>query len=182
MGTAGRTALDVYLDWTPILAIAIGSLVFLVRRSAFPVALPMLLLWAGSKPLSLWLNRPPRAPNNEASEADRAFLRRSALRTWRYFAEFSTKEHNWLIPDNVQEKPPAVAARMSLTNLGLLLNVRQVACEFGYLTIPESAPGLELAQGARFVSGGLEIFEHFSARRPSAWPSEIPGRWRPAST
>ncbi len=139
MGTAGRTALDVYLDWTPILAIAIGSLVFLVRRSAFPVALPMLLLWAGSKPLSLWLNRPPRAPNNEVSEADRAFLRRSALRTWRYFAEFSTKEHNWLIPDNVQEKPPAVAARMSPTNLGLLLNVRQVACEFGYLTIPELA-------------------------------------------
>jgi cyclic beta-1,2-glucan synthetase len=139
LGTARRTALDIYLDWTPVLAIVIGSLVFLVRRSALPVALPILLLWAGSKPLSLWLNRPPRAPNNEASEADKIFLRRIALRTWRYFAEFSTKEHNWLIPDNVQEKPPAVAARMSPTNLGLLLNARQVACEFGYLTIPEFA-------------------------------------------
>ena len=66
-------------------------------------------------------------------------LRRAALRTWRYFAEFSTEEHNWLVPDNVQEKPLTIAARISPTNLGLLLNARQVACEFGYLTIPEFA-------------------------------------------
>src|SRR5207237_140174 len=32
---------------------------------------------------------------------------------------------------------PAVAARVSPTNLGFLLNARQVACEFGYLTVPE---------------------------------------------
>ena len=33
-------------------------------------------------------------------------LRLAALRTWRYFAEFSTEEHHWLIPDNVQESRP----------------------------------------------------------------------------
>ena len=31
----------------------------------------------------------------------------------------------------------AIAARVSPTNIGLLLNARQVACEFGYLTVPE---------------------------------------------
>jgi hypothetical protein len=72
-------------------------------------------------------------------EKDELLLRRSALRTWRYFDEFSTEEHNWLLPDNVQEEPPAIAARISPTNLGLLLNARQVACEFGYLTVPEFA-------------------------------------------
>src|SRR5262249_47560931 len=61
------------------------------------------------------------------------------LRTWRYFAEFSNQEHHWLIPDNVQEDPPRVAARMSPTNLGFLLNARLVACELGYLTAPELA-------------------------------------------
>ena len=61
------------------------------------------------------------------------------LRTWRYFAEFCTAEHNWLIPDNVQEEPAAIAARVSPTNLGFLLNARQVACEFGFLTVPEFA-------------------------------------------
>src|SRR5262249_47345947 len=54
-----------------------------------------------------------------------------------YFAEFSTKEHNWLIPDNLQESPYRVAARVSPTNVGFLLNVRQVACDFGYLTLSE---------------------------------------------
>ena len=47
------------------------------------------------------------------------------------------EEHNWLIPDNVQEEPAKIAARISPTNLGFLLNARQVACEFGYLTVPE---------------------------------------------
>jgi cyclic beta-1,2-glucan synthetase len=39
----------------------------------------------------------------------------------------------------VQEEPAAVADRISPTNLGLLFNARQVAVEFGYLTVPEMA-------------------------------------------
>ena len=39
----------------------------------------------------------------------------------------------------MQEEPAVVAARMSPTNLGFLLNARQVACEFGFLTVPEFA-------------------------------------------
>ena len=39
----------------------------------------------------------------------------------------------------MQEEPAAVAGRVSPTNLGLLLNAQQVACEFGYLTVPELA-------------------------------------------
>jgi len=134
-----RSRLDIYLDWTPALALALGSLVWIVRRSALPAALPILLLWACSKLLSQWLNRPPRALRGEVPEKDQLLLRRAALRTWRYFAEFSTEEHNWLLPDNVQEEPASIAARISPTNLGFLLNARQVACEFGYLTIPEFA-------------------------------------------
>jgi hypothetical protein len=78
-------------------------------------------------------------PGDNLSRQDTLFLRRAAVHTWRYFAEFCTEEHNWLIPDNVQEQPPAVAARISPTNLGLLLNARQVAVELGYLTVPELA-------------------------------------------
>jgi len=130
---------DAYLNWMPVLAIGLGVLVYLARPRALAPALPVLLLWGCSKFISEWLNRPPVAPHNETSEHDKSFLRASALRTWRYFHEFSTEEHNWLIPDNVQEEPFVVAARVSPTNLGLLLNARQVACEFGYLTLPEFA-------------------------------------------
>ena len=136
-----RTVLDIYLTWTPALALGIFALLRYARRSAIPAALPILLLWAFSKPISFWLDRPPRAPRKQESERDRWLLRLAALRTWRYFAEFSTPEHHWLIPDNLQEDENSVrvAARISPTNLGLLFNARQIACEFGYLTVPEFA-------------------------------------------
>jgi hypothetical protein len=131
------TPVDRYLNWTPALAVLLAVLVGLSHRHALAPALPIILLWAGSKLISLWLNEPPRPARSEASPKDELFLRRAALRTWRYFSEFSTEEHNWLVPDNVQEEPPAIAARISPTNLGFLLNSRQVACQFGYLTVPE---------------------------------------------
>jgi cyclic beta-1,2-glucan synthetase len=132
-----RTTLDIYLAWTPALALGLFVLLLLVRPASLSAALPMLVLWACSKPISYWMNRPPRAPRKEVSERDRWLLRVSGLRTWRYFSEFSTEEQHWLIPDNVQERNTKVAPRVSPTNLGLLLNARQVACRFGYLTVPE---------------------------------------------
>ena len=134
-----RTILDIYLDSTPLVALGLYVLIWSVHRRALLPALPILLLWALSKPISIWLNRPPRAPRKQLAEKHQWLLRQSALRTWRYFAEFSTEEHNWLIPDNVVEEGLKAAPRISTTNLGFLLNSRQVACEFGYLTIPEFA-------------------------------------------
>lgn len=137
LGERKPTAIERYLDAMPLLAIGLGILTLAVRPSAFPAALGILALWGTSKLISNWLNRPSSAFPKKPSPTDLRLLRRSALRTWRYFSEFSTEEHNWLIPDNVQEQPPLIAARISPTNLGFLLNARQVACEFGYLTLPE---------------------------------------------
>jgi cyclic beta-1,2-glucan synthetase len=139
LGLRRRTPLDVYLDWQPALACGLAILLWFARPSALLAAAPVLLLWASSKLVSVWLNRSPLAPRAEATGRDQLFLRKIALRTWRYFAELSNEEHHWLIPDNVQEEPPAVTAKLSPTNLGLLLNASQVACEFGYLTVPEFA-------------------------------------------
>jgi len=136
-GGQKRTPVDAYLDWTPVMAVAVGLLVWFVRPAAFGAALPILLLWVASRPVASWLNQPSVPPRSQASRKDTIFLRRVALSTWRYFSEFSNEEHNWLVPDNIQEDPWIVAARISPTNLGLLLNTRQVACEFGYLTVPE---------------------------------------------
>jgi hypothetical protein len=137
IGGQKRTPVDIYLDWMPLIAVFLAALVYSVRRPAFFSALPILVLWGSSKLVSVWLNRPPQMYQSEASEKDKQFLRTAAVRTWRYFAEFSTHEHNWLIPDNVQEEPFVVAPRVSPTNIGLLLNARQVACEFGYITPQE---------------------------------------------
>jgi cyclic beta-1,2-glucan synthetase len=137
VGARKRTPLDLYLLLTPVIAVGIAVALFFGDRRSLWVALPILALWACSKIISVWLDRPPRAEGKPIPRKQRLFLRRAALRTWRYFAELSNEEHNWLIPDNVQEEPVQVAARVSPTNLGFLLNARQVACEMGYLTVPE---------------------------------------------
>jgi hypothetical protein len=131
-----RTPLDVYLDWTPVLAVALGMLLWWIRGGTVLAALPILLLWASSKSVSVWLNRPARVQSTK-SHGDRILLRRIALRTWRFFAEFSSAQNGWLVPDHVRESPFVIDHRLSPTNLGFLLNSRQVACQFGYLTLPE---------------------------------------------
>ena len=139
MGRGKRAPVDIYLNWMPLIALLLGTIIYFGRRPALSSALPILVLWAASKAVSSWLNRPPRPSRTEASNKDKQFLRRAAIRTWRYFAEHSQAEHNWLIPDNLQQEPFQVAARVSPTNVGLLLNTRQVAWKFGYLTVPEFA-------------------------------------------
>ena len=134
-----RTTLDIYLNWTPAVALSVFFLLLFERHNALLPALPILALWAFSKPVSSWLDRPAIVPRKQVSDRDRTLLRAAAIRTWRYFAEFSTSEHHHLIPDNVQEEDKKVAPRVSTTNLGLLLNARQAACKFGYLTVPEFA-------------------------------------------
>ncbi len=131
------SSIDLYMALTTVIAIAIGVLLLLVRPSAFRVALPILLLWACCRGVEAWVDRPLHHESTEVSAEDQMFLRLAALRTWRYFAEFSSARHHWLLPDNVQEEPKNIAPRISPTNLGFLLNARQLACEFGYLTIPE---------------------------------------------
>ncbi len=142
LGIRKRTPVDIYLDWVPAVAILIGLALFL-RPQAAPYALPFLILWACSKLLSIWLNRSPHEVF-DLSENDRLFLREVALRTWRYFAEFSNEKNHWLIPDNVQEQPYRIAERLSPTNLGLLFNARQAALEFGFITMPEFIQQSEL--------------------------------------
>lgn len=137
LGFHKRTSLDLYLAFTPVIATALGAVLLLVRPPAFWVALPILVLWACGRALSVWLDRPPRQARNTVAAADKIFLRLAALHTWRYFAEFSSSQHHWLVPDSVQEAPANIAARVSPTNLGFLLNARQIACELGYVTVPE---------------------------------------------
>ena len=81
-----RTILDIYLDSTPALALGLFFLIWFVHRRALPAAAPILLLWTLSKPISIWLNRPPRTPRKQVSERNEWLLRLSAVRTWRYFA------------------------------------------------------------------------------------------------
>jgi cyclic beta-1,2-glucan synthetase len=134
-----RQRMDFSLAATPFLAIGLAVLIwFAADHKALLCAAPILLLWALANPVTLWLNRPPKNVHR-LSGPDHDYLETHALLLWRYFHEFSVKRHNYLIPDNVMQEGLAEAPRVSPTNIGLLLNSRQAACELGFLTIPEFA-------------------------------------------
>ena len=105
--------------WSPVVAAAVaardGAL-----RGATPFRWRRRSCCRGSprRSLAYWLSlpvgraRPPaRAPD------ERARLRRTARKTWRYFETFVTEADGWLAPDNFQEgeaaSPGAGAAHVA---------------------------------------------------------------------
>lgn len=135
-GTAVRRPADTYLSWTPWIALGLAVVLAFARPGACIYALPFLLAWAAAPTIARWLSREKTAARIVLTVSQKSLLRTSALHTWRYFADNSGPAENGLVPDNVQEGC-GVARRISPTNLGLLLNARQTACEMGYLTLPE---------------------------------------------
>ena len=134
-----RAAVDRYLAMSPLVAGAIGVLVYAAHPHGKHIlwAAPVLVLWGLVDGFADWLNATPREENRRLSARDEEFLIGHALRTWRFFCEFGGERHNYLIPDNVEEQGRVEAARVSPTNLGLVLNARLAACRFGFLTLPE---------------------------------------------
>ncbi|MGC2399492.1 MAG: glucoamylase family protein [Acidobacteriaceae bacterium] len=153
--TQNRTPVDRYLTLTPLVALIVGLLVFLHHRESFYVALPILILWGCARGLTTWLNSPPQQARPQLNPEESTFMRQLALKTWRYFYQFGGESHNYMIPDNVEEEGLFEAARVSPTNFGLLLNARQAAVTFGYLSVPEFA---ELTEASLQTYDKLEKF------------------------
>ena len=120
----------------PWIGILLALLVWGLRPAALPAAAPVLALWIGSRGFSAWLNRAPRTMNRALKIEDREWLRGHAEKICRYFQDWSSASTNWLIPDSVREDG-AVALRFSPTNLGMLLNARIAALQFGVMNLSE---------------------------------------------
>src|SRR6185437_7246065 len=76
-----------YLNWMPVLAAVLGLLMWLFHPKALPYAAPVLVVWACSKLVSTWLNRPPLSQTYSISASERRLAEQSFLKTWRFFAE-----------------------------------------------------------------------------------------------
>ncbi len=96
--SAARTPVDRYLALSPLMAIAVGCLVYAADPHAenIFVAAPILALWALADAVTAWLNAQPREQQNRIEPADKSFLMLHALRIWRYFNEFGGARHNYL--------------------------------------------------------------------------------------
>lgn len=159
MSAGPRSLVDRYLDWIPLAALAIGALIGLVRPQALLIALPFLICWFLTGQIAAWLDRPASPSENKVAARDREFLRDAALRTWRFFNEFSGPRNHWLISDRLQETPALLVERLSPTNLGLLLNSRLAAYDLGFINLPEM---VQLTKATLSTAGKLERFRgHF---------------------
>ena len=121
---------------------------------------PILLLWLVSPVVGWWISKPLVSPAPDLTVDQRTFLRTSARRTWRFFAEFVGPQDNWLPPDNFQEYPaPAIASRTSPTNIGMSLLANLAAYDFGYISAGEF---LQLTENTLATMEKLERYRgHF---------------------
>jgi cyclic beta-1,2-glucan synthetase len=143
--TRGVHIVDQYVRGSAILSVAITVVLAISHPAALAAALPFLALWAMLPKISKWLDKPFSTRQPALKNDERALIRIAGLRTWRFFREFSNAEENWLVPDLVQETPARIVHRISTTNLGLLLNARLAAYDFGYLTAGEFAESTQKA-------------------------------------
>jgi cyclic beta-1,2-glucan synthetase len=135
-----HTPLDFFREmWiAPLVAIIFSFLLWKIQPAELFFWVPVLLLWLLSPVVVWWISRPLLSAVPDLSAAQRAFLRTSARRTWRFFADFVSPLDNWLPPDNFQEYPaPVIASRTSPTNIGMALLANLAAHDFGYISMGE---------------------------------------------
>ena len=164
------SSLDRYLNLSPVIALLVAALLAWTHPHALLAAAPVLVLWALAPVAVFWLDSPPRREEGPLSTADRSFLERQALQIWRFFSEFGCEQNHWLIPDNVEEQGTRQILTLSPTNLGMLLNSRQAAYEFGFITLPEFA-----AQ----TLGTLETYDKLEKQRGHIYNWYDIGRLQP---
>jgi cyclic beta-1,2-glucan synthetase len=120
----------------PATALALLALVGAVRPDRLMLAAPILILWMLSPLAAHRLGRPLVHRHEVLTANERATLRRTARKTWRFFEELIGPADNWLIPDNYQDnRVDVVAHRTSPTNIGLQLLSVLSAYDFGYLSV-----------------------------------------------
>jgi len=104
------------------------------------VAAIFAFFWAVAPAFAWFVSRSAAAEDGlTVTEAERLKLRETARRTWLYFEQFVTAEHNMLPPDNFQESPSqVVASRTSPTNIGMYLLSVVSARDFGWIGLADT--------------------------------------------
>ncbi len=111
--------------------VATGSIIAMSLLLAAWFISPAIMWFMGRPALSAERRRRAGINDNQ-----RLFLRKTARRTWEYFARFVGPANNWLPPDNFQQDPPiGEANRTSPTNMGMALQSNLAAWDFGYVSV-----------------------------------------------
>lgn len=123
--------------WSSLIPAAILFMLIMIKEVDLPVVLTytaIALAWALSFIPAYNISRPVAEKPIDLN--DEEMLLQTARRTWSFFKEFSTKENNWLCPDNYQiTNKRKVTHKTSPTNIGLQFLSILSARDFGFETL-----------------------------------------------
>ena len=125
--------------WSPIIFSAV--LLELLMVNNIPLLGNVLfgalaLAWALSFHIAYKISQPSDKGLKRGLDEKEAILYDVARRTWKFFRDFTTKENNWLCPDNYQiANKEKITCKTSPTNIGLQLLSILTARDFGFETL-----------------------------------------------
>ena len=105
---------------SPLVGVLLLASGLVVDSRVLPLCVLFGLWWLAAPWFACEISRPAYYKDNRLKEENKALFSLLTRQMWAYFEDFSTAEHNYLVPDNVQMEPKQkVAARTSPTNIGL---------------------------------------------------------------
>jgi hypothetical protein len=106
--------------------------------------LVVILVWTMAYYLAFQISQPKESKEKEENAEDKELLLETARRTWQFFKELSTKDNNWLCPDNYQKSHlERVSDKTSPTNIGLQFLAILSARDFGYESLSATVADVE---------------------------------------
>lgn len=133
--------------WSSLIpAAALLLLLFFIKINPIGIILYALLIaaWSMAFYLAFQISQPKEKENKLLREEDKELLLETARRTWQFFKVLSTKENNWLCPDNYQvSQVEKLSDKTSPTNIGLQFLSILSARDFGFETLSSTVENTE---------------------------------------
>ena len=121
--------------------------------------------WFFSFEIAYQISQPEKRLYQRDKAEDKELLLNTARKTWQFFKELSTKENNWLCPDNYKvSKAEKVSDKTSPTNIGLqflsILSARDLGFETLSSTVESAENLMETVQKMEKWKGHLYNWYH----------------------
>lgn len=133
--------------WWSLLPSAALAVVILIRRlspAGSLITAVIMSVWIFAYAIAYSISQPKERKVKKEQPEDILLLLETARRTWQFFRELSTRENNWLCPDNYQiSQVEKVSDKTSPTNIGLQFLSILSARDFGFETLSSTVKSAE---------------------------------------
>lgn len=133
--------------WSSLLpAFALVAILFMGYLAPAGMILAAIIIadWSIAFEIAYRISQPEKELPLRDKAQDSELLLDTARRTWQFFKEFSTKENNWLCPDNYQiGAAPKISEKTSPTNIGLQFLAILSARDLGFETLSSTVETTE---------------------------------------